>query len=81
MWNCNCNKTFGTQAAEVCDYVIAVGEKQAKAITDGLKEAGYPKENSFVAKDLNEALAKADSLKTGGDRKIMLLENDLPDNY
>ncbi len=75
------NKTFGTQAAEVCDYVIAVGEKQAKAITDGLKEAGYPKEKSFVAKDLNEALAKADSLKTGGDRKIMLLENDLPDNY
>lgn len=75
------NKAFGVQAAEVCDYVIAVGEKQTKAITDGLKEAGYPEEKSFVARDLNEALAKAEMLKTGELRKIVLLENDLPDNY
>ncbi len=75
------NKSFGSQAAEVCDYVIAVGEKQAKAIIDGLKEAGYPEEKSFVAGDLNEALAKADSLNAGESRKIVLLENDLPDNY
>ena len=75
------NKSFGSQAAEVCDYVIAVGEKQAKAIIDGLKEAGYPEEKSFVAGDLNGALAKADSLNAGESRKIVLLENDLPDNY
>ncbi len=75
------NKAFGVQAAEVCDYVMAVGLKQAKAITDGLKEAGYPEEKSFVARDLNEALAKAETLKTGGAVKIVLLENDLPDNY
>lgn len=75
------NKAFGAQAAEVCDYVIAVGEKQAVPITDGLKEAGYPEEKTFVAKDLNEALAKTDALNAGVLKKIILLENDLPDNY
>ncbi len=75
------NKTFGKQAAEVCDFVIPVGEKQAVPIVDGLNEVGYPKEKIFVAKNLNEALAKCDSLKTGGLKKIILLENDLPDNY
>lgn len=75
------NKAFGVQAAAVCDYVIAVGEKQAVPITDGLREAGYPEEKAFVACDLNEALAKTETLETGGVKKIILLENDLPDNY
>ena len=75
------NKQFGSQAAEVCDFVIAVGEKQAVPIVDGLKEASYPEEKTFVAKNLNEALSKCDTLKTGGLKKIILLENDLPDNY
>lgn len=75
------NKEFGKQAAEVSDFVIAVGEKQAVPIVDGLKEAGYPEEKTFVAQNLNEALAKCDMLKTGGLKKIILLENDLPDNY
>lgn len=75
------NKTFGAQAAKVCDFVIAVGEKQAVPIVDGLSEAGYPKEKTFVAKTLNEALEKSDTLKTGELKKIILLENDLPDNY
>lgn len=75
------NKGFGIQAAAVCDYCIAVGERQAVPIVDGLNEAGYPKERIYVAKDLKDALAKAESLKTGEKKKIILLENDLPDNY
>lgn len=75
------NKEFGKQAAAVCDFVIAVGEKQSVPIVDGLKGAGYPEEKTFVAQNLNEALAKCDTLKTGGLKKIILLENDLPDNY
>lgn len=75
------NKAFGRQAAEVCDFVIAVGEKQAEPIVDGLREAGYPEDKTFVAKNLKEALSKCDMLKTGGAKKIILLENDLPDNY
>ncbi|MBD5081718.1 MAG: UDP-N-acetylmuramoyl-tripeptide--D-alanyl-D-alanine ligase [Ruminococcaceae bacterium] len=75
------NKEFGKQAAKACDFVIAVGEKRAVPIVDGLKEVGYPEEKTFVAQNLNEALAKCDMLKTGGLKKIILLENDLPDNY
>ena len=75
------NKAFGKQAAAVCDFVIAGGEKQAVPIVDGLKEAGYPEDKTYVAHSLNDALAKTDTLKTGGLKKIVLLENDLPDNY
>lgn len=75
------NKSFGTQAAAVCDYVIAVGERQAVPIVDGLKSADYPSEKTYVAKDLKDALAKARSIDSQGKKKIILLENDLPDNY
>lgn len=75
------NKHFGEQAAEICDFVIAVGERQAVPIVDGLKAKGYPEEKTYVAKNLNEALAKVENIKTGGEKKIVLLENDLPDNY
>ena len=50
-------------------------------IVDGLKAKGYPEEKIYVAKNLNEALAKVENIKTGGEKKIVLLENDLPDNY
>ncbi len=75
------NEKFGMQAAEVCDYCIAVGERQAVPIKSGLLKANYPEEKIFVATNLKEALAKAESLKTAGKKKIILLENDLPDNY
>lgn len=75
------NKQFGKQAAGVCDFVIAVGDRQAVPIVDGLKENGYPEDKIYVAKSLNEALIKVENIKTGGAKKIVLLENDLPDNY
>ena len=75
------NEKFGMQAAEVCDFCIAVGERQAVPIKSGLLKAGYPEDKIYVAKDLKDALAKADTLKTDGKKKIILLENDLPDNY
>lgn len=75
------NFNFGIQAAESCDYVILVGEKQTKPIYDGLVFAGYPEEKITVAPDLSQALQRANSLPTEGKEKIVLLENDLPDNY
>lgn len=75
------NKIFGTQAAAVCDYVALVGEKQTEPIYEGLIEAGYPKEKIFVEHDLKAALKSVENLHTGGVQKIVLLENDLPDNF
>lgn len=76
-----CNRTFGTQAAAVCDCVVLVGERQTKSIREGLIEAGYEPNKLVVAPNLQEALKSVENIKTGGLQKIVLLENDLPDNY
>lgn len=75
------NKEFGVDAAKVCDFVALVGKKQTQPIYDGLKSADYPEEKIYVAESLNDAMAKVYGLTSGGKRKIILLENDLPDNY
>ena len=76
-----CNHTFGTQAASVCDYVVLVGERQTKSIYNGLTDAKYEPNKIIVAPNLQEALKSVENIKTGGLQKIVLLENDLPDNY
>lgn len=75
------NREFGENAAKVCDYVALVGKKQTTAIYDGLISAGFDKSRIYVAESLNDAMANVYGLTTDGKRKIILLENDLPDNY
>lgn len=75
------NRQFGVDAAEVCDFVALVGEKQTKPIYDGLAGAGFPEDKIYVAQSLQDAMHKVYSLTSDGRRKIILLENDLPDNY
>ncbi len=74
------NCQLGRQAADVCEFAILVGEKRAVPLLRGLREKGYPEENIYVAKDINDAMNKVYSLKTDR-KKVVLLENDLPDNY
>lgn len=73
------NKIFGTQIAAVCDFTILVGPKQTLPIQEGLKEAGYPASKLFIARNLNEAIAKVNEIAVSGD--VVLYENDLPDTY
>lgn len=75
------NAAFGSYAAGVCDYVVLVGRRQTQSIYEGLLSAGYPEEKIFVAEDLQQALAAAYAVDAGGAEKILLLENDLPDNF
>ena len=75
------NREFGVNIAKSCDHVILVGKSQTKSIYDGLKEAGYPEEKIYVAPQFNDAISYAYSMNTQGERKVILLENDLPDNY
>ncbi|MBO4877543.1 MAG: UDP-N-acetylmuramoyl-tripeptide--D-alanyl-D-alanine ligase [Ruminococcus sp.] len=74
------NKEFGKQAAASCDYIILVGKEQTAPIYSGIQEAGFDMDRVFVADGLNEALAKVQEYRTDK-KKIVLLENDLPDNY
>ena len=75
------NREFGRNAAAVCDYVVLVGYKQAVPIKAGLTDKKYPEDKIFVAGDINEALNHVYALNSEGRKKIILLENDLPDNY
>lgn len=73
------NKTFGSQAAGNCDYVILVGKKQAEPIYDGLIEKGFEKEKIFIADNFEQAMKKMNELMDSN--TVILLENDLSDNY
>ncbi len=76
-----CNYIFGKNAAEVCDFVILVGKRQTESIKRGLDDAAYPADKIFIADNIGEALTKAYGLNSHEQKKIILLENDLPDNY
>jgi UDP-N-acetylmuramoyl-tripeptide--D-alanyl-D-alanine ligase len=75
------NHAFGAYAAKVCDYVMLVGVKQTRSIYEGLVSAGYPENRIYVADVLQDALNRAYSVDSEGKEKIILLENDLPDNF
>ncbi|MCR4779584.1 MAG: UDP-N-acetylmuramoyl-tripeptide--D-alanyl-D-alanine ligase [Ruminiclostridium sp.] len=74
------NKELGMDAAGCCDIAILVGERQAPPIKEGLLAKGFPENHIIVAKDLKEAMNAAYSIQPGRER-VILLENDLPDNF
>lgn len=74
------NYEFGQEAAKACDYIVLVGKNQTLPIYNGIKDTGYNMEQVYVADNLNDALAKVQAYQTDK-KKIVLLENDLPDNY
>jgi UDP-N-acetylmuramoyl-tripeptide--D-alanyl-D-alanine ligase len=74
------NYEFGTSAAKVCDYIILVGQKQTASIARGVLEAGYDNGKLYIADNLTDAMNHAYLIQSE-ERKIILLENDLPDNY
>ncbi len=76
-----CNREFGKNAADVCDYVILVGKKQTESIKKGLDDKNYPQEKVYIASSINDALNVAYSINAENKKRIILLENDLPDNY
>ncbi len=73
------NQAFGAQAV-VCDHVFLVGARQTEPIARGLLGAGYDPAKLTVLEDVQQAIAQAQALP-GDSRKVILLENDLPDNY
>ncbi len=75
------NREFGRNAAKVCDYVVLVGQKQAVPIKAGLTDEKYDESKIFIANTIEEALSHVYAINSEGRKKIVLLENDLPDNY
>ena len=73
------NKTFGEQIADVVDEVILIGEKQTKAIVDGLKAKKFKQEHIHILNDVKLAFPLMQEL--AGKETYVLLENDLPDIF
>lgn len=74
------NRIFGQQAAAVCDFVVLVGEKQTRPILQGLKDKNYPDSKIYVTDVFLDGMQKVYGISSDK-KKIVLLENDLPDNY
>ncbi len=73
------NKDLGRNAADSADFIILVGAQQTIPIYNGIKEKNYLDENIYIAENLQDALGKMNSIITNN--SVVLLENDLPDNY
>ncbi len=73
------NRELGRAIAGAADIAIIVGKKRAQPILDGLKEAGFPAENTHRVDSLNDATALLATLAKRED--TVLYENDLPDHY
>jgi len=75
----NANFNFGVQIAGVADFVIIMGRPNRQALADGLKSAGFSAEKTFFADNINTAKTLYPQILRSGD--IILIENDLPENY
>lgn len=74
------NRQFGAFAANCCDRIVLIGENQTKAIKEGALKANFPEEKLMVFEEFSEAIKKLYAMHSDK-KKIILLENDLPDNY
>ncbi|MCQ2451022.1 MAG: UDP-N-acetylmuramoyl-tripeptide--D-alanyl-D-alanine ligase [Clostridia bacterium] len=73
------NYSLGLEAAKYCDIIILVGQNRSKPMMDAINTTDFNKDNVFVVSSFKEAMEvytpKADK------NSVVLLENDLPDNY
>lgn len=73
------NLALGKKAATVCDKIILVGKKRSVPLADGVSQTDFDKSNLFVADSFKNAM---EIYSTFADKDtVVLLENDLPDNY
>lgn len=74
------NKEAGMYAHDKCDYAVLIGREQTKPIQAGLLEAGFPQQKMIVVDTLQEGFQMINAIP-GEKQKVILIENDLPDNY
>lgn len=74
------NFELGEYAAKKCDYIFLVGKNHSKPIYEGIKSTEFDMNKVVIVDKPEQAVNKARELDITGTR-IILLENDLPDNY
>lgn len=73
------NFEFGKNIASVADFVFIINKTNRTAIYNGLTSAGFSKEKIKCFDTFIEAFNEAK--KITNENHIILIENDLPDNY
>lgn len=74
-----CNKALGKAAGEVCDEIFFVGINRSEPLIDGAVSAGKNRDEIHVCKSFKDALGILSP--TLDKNTVVLIENDLPDNY
>ncbi len=74
-----CNYNLGLEAAKICDIIILVGKNRSKPMADAIHSTKFNQENVFVVSSFKEAMDIYSTVANSN--TVVLLENDLPDNY
>lgn len=75
----DCNYALGLEAAKFCDIIILVGKNRSKPLSDAINTTDFNKDNLYIAGSFKEALDIY--LPFANENSVLLIENDLPDNY
>lgn len=75
----NLNRELGRHIGKNVDIAIIVGEYNREAITEGVRETGFPEDRLHTVASFNEAQQLLSTLLAPGD--TVLYENDLPDTF
>ncbi len=73
------NYALGLEATKYCDIIILVGKNRSKPMTDAISTTDFNKDNVYVVSSFKEAMEKY--IPLADKNSVVLLENDLPDNY
>ena len=73
------NFALGLEAAKICDIIIFVGKNRSKPMVDAVNTTEFNKANMFIAQSFKEAMEIYS--KFANNNTVLLVENDLPDNY
>ncbi|MBP3706949.1 MAG: UDP-N-acetylmuramoyl-tripeptide--D-alanyl-D-alanine ligase [Clostridia bacterium] len=74
-----CNYQLALECTKYCDIIILVGKNRAKPMLDAIDTTNFNKDKVFVAAGFAEAMQIYSQFITN--KSVVLLENDLPDNY
>ncbi len=74
------NEEFGRQAAVSADYILLVGKNRTEAIARGINKEDFNKDRLYIEESFTDAMTRVYSIP-GEQHKVILIENDLPDNY
>ncbi len=73
------NFNLGKAAGEKCDIIYLVGKKRSEPLAEGVKSTDFNLENLHIVSSFKEAIGNVQGY--ADENCVILLENDLPDNY